>query len=509
MKFFTADKIRAADAYTIAHEPVSSVELMERAAQQLGRWIQLKYQKEIPFIFFIGPGNNGGDGWALARILSKKGYENISVCLLNISERLSSDSEKNRKRLLKETQVEIKEIDSPADFPPIGPNDVVIDAIFGSGLTRPVKGLAARLIKHINGSARSAVIAIDIPSGLFAGENSNNTGDIIRADTTLSFQFPKLSFFFAENDEYIGKWFVLPIGIHPKFIAHENTELNYIHEDEVGALIRPRKKFSHKGSFGHALLIAGSYGMMGAAVLAARAALRSGAGLVTSHVPRMAVDIMQSSVPEALLSIDESDIIFTAPPPPDKFTAVGIGPGLDQKTNTRKALTTLLRECKVPLVIDADALNLLSTLDNWQSSVPQGSVLTPHPKEFERLFGVFADSYSRMKAQVAFSKKMECTIVLKQAHTCITLPDGQVWFNTTGNPGMATGGSGDVLTGLITGLLAQGYPAGEASLLGVFAHGLAGDIACRDTHINAIIASDITDNIGAAFHVIEERKTKL
>lgn len=508
MKIFTSDKIRSADAFTIDHEPIASVMLMERAAGQLADWIISNVPREAPIKIFTGPGNNGGDGWAVSRLLSKRNYSNIELFHLKISENTSHDSEINRKRLLKESQVKIANIQSVKDFPIIKNNDYIVDALFGSGLSRPLDGLAAELVRYINRSEKRSVIAVDIPSGLFAENNSNNNDtNIIKANYTLTFQFPKISFLFPENSYYIGDWVILPIGIHADFIKNETTDFYYIQEDEIIKLIRERARTSHKGTYGHALLVAGSYGMMGAAVLAAKSSYRAGAGLVTTHVPRSGVDIIQSAVPESLLSIDPSDTLFTKCTIIEKYTAIGIGPAIGTNSLTKKALVEVLANAKVPVVIDADAINILSEIKNWRGSIPVNSIFTPHPKEFSRLFGNYSDSFTRLMAQVNFSKKNKCTIILKGANTCITTPEGKVFFNSTGNPGMATGGSGDVLTGLILGLLAQGYTPEHAAVIAVYIHGKAGDEYVKNQGQHSLIASDLIDNIGNIFNVLEKKKT--
>lgn len=505
MKILTADKIREADAYTIRHEPIASIDLMERAARQLLNFITKTCTPDDHFTIFTGPGNNGGDGWALTRMLWAEGFNKLEVYLLNISSKLSVDSDINRKRLAEQTKVPVYEINSPGDFPAIAPGDIVIDALFGSGLSRPLEGMAAELVNHINKHTSKAVIAIDIPSGLFSNGDAADAHPIaVKADITLSFQFPKLTFLFPEHAGYVGRWEVLPIGLHKEFISQVDTPYYYVTSEIIQQAFKPRGKFSHKGNYGHALLIAGSYGMMGAAVLAARAAVRSGTGLLTSHLSRLGVEIMQTAVPESLISIDESDLLFTEHPPLEKFTAIGIGPGLNQKPNTKKGLIALLKEVKVPLVIDADALNLLATVDNWPEMLPADAVLTPHPKEFERLFGAEDSSYSRVEVQRKFSKKHKVVIVLKGAHTCTTDTEGRAWFNSTGNPGMATGGSGDVLTGIILGLLAQGYIPADAARIGVFIHGKAGDIAAAIEGQTALTPSDMITTLGKAFHSIEK-----
>ncbi|HEX7584230.1 MAG TPA: NAD(P)H-hydrate dehydratase, partial [Prolixibacteraceae bacterium] len=359
------------------------------------------------------------------------------------------------------------------------------------------------IVRHINHSG-AKVIAIDIPSGLFGEDNSqNDLSDVIRASQTLTFQFPKLSFLFPENDLFVGDWEVLPIGLHPEAILQ--TESKYF--DLVGTFIsgtlKKRAKFSHKGTYGHALLIAGSYGKMGASVLSSKACLRAGVGLLTSHIPRLGYQIIQNSVPEAMTSIDPSDTVFSQLPELSQFSAIGIGPGLDKKPETQLAFKTLLQEKPVKLVIDADALNMLSANPEWYSLLPENTILTPHPKEFERLVGSSDNSYARMQKQVQFSMKYRIIVVCKGAHTCITVPDGSVFFNSTGNPGMATGGSGDVLTGIILGLLAQNYSQEEATLIGIFLHGLAGDLAAAEFGQQAMIAGDIIDQLGKAFLQLE------
>lgn len=509
MKVLTATKIREADAYTIEHEPIDSIDLMERAAEQLFRWISERYSIHENFLVFVGPGNNGGDGWALASMLWLAGHKSVTVYLLKISDNLSPDSQTNRSRLTKDTKVKVFEVQNKTDFPAIGNADIIIDGLFGSGLSRPLDNLSAELVSYLNGQNSQAVISIDIPSGLFSENNKGNSLENgIHANYTLSFQVPKLAFFFPENDRCLGEWQLLPIGLHPDFLKSVSTPYYYTGFDDVWPRIQVRKKFSHKGSYGHALLIAGSYGMMGAAVLAARSAVRSGVGLLTTHVPRLGVNILQTVVPESLLSIDESDLLFTEHPNLEGFSAIAIGPGINQKSNTRKGLLDLLKRVTQPLVIDADALNILSSLENWMELIPENSILTPHPKEFERLFGEYPDSYSRLEAQLSFSEKLKSVIVLKGANTCITVPEGEAYFNSTGNPGMAKGGCGDVLTGIILGLLAQGYSFSDAAIIGVYVHGMAGDMASGEMSETGAIPSDIVDNIGKAFNVLEKRKKK-
>jgi NAD(P)H-hydrate epimerase len=399
------------------------------------------------------------------------------------------------------------EIGDEDSLPQLKKNEVVVDGIFGSGLSRKVSGLPGRVIKHINAQA-GTVISIDIPSGLFGEDNSHNDYDsVIRASYTITFQFPFLSFFFDLHASFVGRWRVHDIKLHPKIIEETDCPYRTVEKDELRPLLPGRDKFAHKGTFGHALMISGSYGMMGAALLAGESCLRSGAGLVTVHVPRFGYSIVQTGFPEAIVSLDQSDILFSEPPDLAPYSAVGIGPGLGCKPNTAKGLRMLLEGAEVPLVIDADALNILSQHPEWLELLPEGSILTPHPREFDRLSGVSQNSYERHLKQRDFARRYEVIVVLKGAHTGIACPDGRYWFNTTGNPGMATGGSGDVLTGLITGLLAQGMPSLHAALAGVFLHGLAGDLAADAIGEEALIAGDLNLYLGEAFRELNNLLT--
>jgi NAD(P)H-hydrate epimerase len=384
--------------------------------------------------------------------------------------------------------------------------------LFGSGLTRPLDGLAAGIVQKINVvkishhptqsrvTTTNTVVSIDIPSGLMGEDNTGNISEnIIQANFTLTFQFPKISFFFAENEKYIGEWEVLPIRLHPDGIAETQTSFFFTEKEDINKIIQKRSKFGHKGIYGHALLIAGSFGKMGAAILASKACLRSGVGLLTTHIPHLGYSIIQTAVPEAMASVDQHDSIFTEFPDLSQFSAVGVGPGIDQKTNTKRALNELLEKSKLPLIIDADALNILAENKSWMERLPENSILTPHPGEFKRLVGDTQNSFIRIQKQMEFSEKYKIIVVLKGAFTSVSTPDGRLFFNSSGNPGMATAGSGDVLTGIILGLLAHGISPENAALAGVFLHGLAGDLASFQKSEFSLIASDIVEFLGEAF----------
>jgi len=500
MKILTTDLIREADAYTIANEPIKSIDLMERAATRLFEWIMANFPKHR-FAIFVGPGNNGGDGLTLARLLANNNCK-VRVFEVNFTDKRSENFKTNYNRL-KKAGIKIETISATDDFPELHDSEIVVDAIFGSGLSRAAKGLPASIIQKINNGI-NPIVSIDMPSGLFAEDNSNNVeSNIILADHTLTFQFPKLSFLFAENEIFVGEWHVLDIGLHADFIENVDTPYQLIELADIKSYIIPRTPFAHKGDFGHALLIAGSYGKMGACVLAARAVLRTGIGLLTVHVPSKGYEIIQTAVPEAMVSIDHDAKMFTCLPKLNNYNAIGIGPGLGVHKASHDAFLKLLK-INLPLVIDADGLNSIAKNPAWIKLIPQDSILTPHPKEFDRLVGESLNSYERLQKQIKLAKEIKSVVIVKGHFTAIAFPDGKVYFNTTGNPGMATGGSGDVLTGIILSLFAQGFLPDEVALTGVFIHGLAADMAVETVSQTALTASDIIDFLPEVFKMLED-----
>jgi NAD(P)H-hydrate epimerase len=502
MKILQSAQVKEVDSYTIENEPVLSINLMERAARQCSKWILEHIKKEQRVNIFVGPGNNGGDGLAIARQLADK-ERRVRVYLVKISDKLSTDAQVNLDRLKAQDQVEIYTIQEKDPLPEITEGGVILDGLFGSGLNRPLEGFPSDVVKHLNKQPVTR-IAIDIPSGLFGEDNSKNDYDsIFRASYTLTFQFPSLSFFYPENEMFVGKWFVLDIGLKQEKINDIDSPYFLVTEEIVRNSLIQRKRFAHKGNFGHVLLINGAYSKMGAAILAAKAALRTGSGLVTAHLPKCGYNIMQTAAPEVMISIDISDIIFSEVPDIQKFTNVGGGCGLGMKNNTQKALKNLITEEKRPLVLDADALNILGENKEWLNYLPKNSILTPHPKEFERLAGPTDNHYSRIELQREFAQKHGIILILKGGNTSIALPDGTCYFNVTGNAGMATAGSGDVLTGILASLVGQRYEPAMAAILGVYLHGLAGDIASEKQGQEALIASDIINSIGMAYKTIQ------
>lgn len=483
-KILSAAQIQESDKYTIENDGIASIDLMERASLQFVHAI-------VPFVhgkpaihIFCGSGNNGGDGFAVARLLKEKGCL-VHTYLLETGGKLSQDCQANHDRF-----DNVRTIENENDLPRIKIDDIVIDALLGTGLKRPAEGLLKTTIEYLNKSG-ARILSIDIPSGLPCDEKPFSD-TIVKACFTGTFERPKKAFFMNESAPYVGNWQVIHIGLNAGFMAQQESDFHYLTDEFFSGLILPRNKFSHKGTYGHGLLIAGSKGKIGSVVLASKAALRSGIGLLTTFLPECGYQALQTAVPEAMCLTDENHnhithlTVETA-----TFSAIGIGPGMGTEEGTKNALEQLFSAAQQPLVIDADALNVLAKNPDLLAKIPKNTILTPHPKEFERLAGKSADSFERLDLQVEFAKKHRCIVVLKDAITSIALPDGKVFFNTTGNPGMATGGTGDVLTGLITGLLAQGYTPENAALIGVFYHGKAGDAAALQVGENQMIASDL------------------
>ncbi|MDR0892575.1 MAG: NAD(P)H-hydrate dehydratase [Mediterranea sp.] len=503
MKIFPTHSIEELDAYTIEHEPIASIDLMERAATALTRIIAKRWTNETPVTVFAGPGNNGGDALAIARMLSEKGYK-VEAYLFNPQGKLSADCQTNKELLDLVPEVGFQEISTQFAPPTLTADHLVVDGLFGSGLNKPLAGGFAAVVKYINASA-ATIVSIDMPSGLMGEENTQNTkAHIVKADLTLSLQLPKLAFLFSENAEYVGEWQLVNIGLSQEAIEETETSYEIMEPDDIRWLIKPRDRFAHKGVFGHALLIAGSKGMAGASMLSARACLRSGVGLLTLHTPLCNNDILQSSVPEAMVETDLYEDFFGEATDTEHYQAVGIGPGLRQSEETKTAVLQQIQLCQAPMVIDADALNILANYPTALSHLPVGSILTPHPKELERLVGKCQDSYQRLTKARELAHTSRAHIILKGAYSTIITPSGKCYFNPTGNPGMATGGSGDVLTGVLLALLAQGYTAEEAAKIGTFVHGLAGDFARKKRGDISLLAGDIVESLSNAWQAVSE-----
>ncbi|HMK25240.1 MAG TPA: NAD(P)H-hydrate dehydratase [Chitinophagaceae bacterium] len=497
MKILSAEEIRRWDQYTIQHEPITSLDLMERAAGKAADWLEENGYVENTFSIFCGKGNNGGDGLVIARLLAEKKYP-VTVNILESGHKGTEDFQTNLARLHQHPEVDIRFIQTEDNFHELKKDEVIIDALYGSGLNRGVDGITAKLVDFINRSG-CEVISIDLPSGLFT-DRSSTGNTIIKAKHTLSFQCFKPAFLVAENADYIGEVSILDIGLHNDFYTSVQSAHELVDDTIIHTIYKPRNRFAHKGNFGHALLIAGSYGKIGAAVLSSKACLRSGVGLLSCHIPKCGYDILQSTVPEAMVMTDINSSFNTkVEEDMENYEAIGIGPGIGTASETKKLLKNLLDAYHRPVVLDADALNIISAEKGLSKSIPAGSILTPHPKEFERLFDETANDFDRIQLALQKAKELNCVIVLKGHYTLIAAPGGMAFFNSTGNAGMATAGSGDVLTGILTGLLAQSYSSIETAILGVYLHGIAGDLAAKNISMEAMVAGDIIENLGLAF----------
>ena len=499
MKIFTGNQIQELDKYTIEKEPISSIDLMERAAKALTNAITAAWPAAMPVVVFAGPGNNGGDALAVARMMAEKGYQ-VIVYLFNITGHLSPDCAVNKKRLIACKRIQqFIEVTQEFDPPVLDKSTLVVDGLFGSGLNKPLAGGFASLVKYINASSPE-VASIDVPSGLMTEDNTYNVrANIIRATRTFTLQQPKLSFLFPENQPFIGQLHVLDIQLSKEGIQKIEAQYTLVDEADVRSMCLKRDPFAHKGQMGNALLIAGSFCMAGAAVLAAKACLRAGAGKVTVNSPRRNINILQTAVPEAVVQMGSEETIFAEAVDTEDFQALGIGPGLGQSEQTAIALITQLRRSTCPIVADADALNILANHRAWMQQLPKGIILTPHPKEFDRMEGHSADSYERLAKARNLAERLQGYVIVKGHYTAICMPDGHILFNSTGNAGMATAGSGDVLTGIITGLLARGYKSREACIVGVYLHGLAGDLAAADLGEESLTAGDLIQYLPKAF----------
>lgn len=498
MKILTAQQLKEVDQVTTEVQSISSLELMEKASGACAEWIFKNYNNKHAFYVFCGPGNNGGDGLVIARILKSRLY-NVTVFITsNIA--YSDDFEQNFE-LWQRVSGKTISINNEDDFPDLSDEKIIIiDALFGSGINRPIKGIAADLIHYIN-AAKKEVISIDIPSGLYVDNNATNLHNaIIKSSHTLTLELPKLSLILPENKEFSGEMHIITIGLDKNAIEKQESKYEWITEEYFKDFLKKRNRFSHKGNFGHVKIVAGSKGKIGAAILASKASLRIGAGLVTAEIPSCGYDAMQSSIPEVMVVTNGKNFIKTRIDLNNHF--IGVGPGLDTNEETKTEILRLITRTNDPLVIDADALNILAENKEYWDKIPIYSVLTPHPKEWSRWIGNWNNDFEKLERTLKFAKQYCLYIVIKGAYTVTITPKGNLFFNSSGNPGMATAGSGDVLTGIITGLLSQGYTSGKASVLGIYLHGLAGDIAEKEKGEFSLIASDIIENIGNAYETL-------
>lgn len=499
MKIFTAQQIRECDQYTIENEPISSIQLMERAAEAFVYWISENCNNHRNFAIFCGPGNNGGDGFAIARMLCLKGFD-VDV-FVDSKAKFSDDANVNFKELKGISEVVIKSF-KDVDQYRFDSRTIIIDALFGTGLSRELKDDYKELIDHLN-TKSNIKISVDVPSGLFTDSISEEKVNVFKADYTLSFQFWKKSFLHPETGTYTGKVIVLDIDLSEEYISDTETSDFVIDDKIVERIFKPRNEFSHKGTYGKVTIAGGSYGKIGAAVLATQSALKMGAGLTFTLAPKCGYEILQTSCPEAMFIeggekyVDEFTI--------DETSVAGIGPGLGTTPETEKALLKFLKHYSKPLVLDADALNILAKDQKNVALIPKRSIITPHPKEFERLFGATKDSFDRVELGRKKANELQIYIVLKDHHTQIITPEGNVFYNITGNSGLAKGGSGDLLTGVLTSLLAQGYSEEDAALFGVWFHGKAAEVAAEKHSKEAMLPTDVINKFGNVFEELNRK----
>lgn len=497
MKIFSKDQIYEGDKLTAERQNITSTDLMERAGTQIFRWLDLRMQgAQVPIHIFCGIGNNGGDGLVLGRHLLTHGY-NAIVYIVNYSDKRSKDFLTNYERIKSVSKNWPIVIDDEDKFPIIGKDDIIVDAVFGIGLNRPAVNWVQHLFQHFKASG-AFTLSIDIPSGMYTDRVPDRAEGVVWANHTLSFQAPKLIFFLPETQQFTRNWEVLDIGIDPNYIRENKPEAELIGKAEVLSFYKPRDKFSYKNNFGHCMIIGGSYGKIGAPILSTKAVMAAGAGLVTAYIPKCGYTAMQSSFPEAMVLTDKNENEISKIDLPFQPDVIGIGPGLGTSDITSKGIKEFLEENKIPLVIDADLINILGASQELLTLVPANSVFTPHPGEFKRLIGEWKDDFDKLEKAKEFSKKYQSIVVIKGSNTMIIDRD-DLYINSTGNQGLATAGAGDVLTGIITGLIGQKYCPLQAAIFGVYLHGKSADLVVEETGYHSMIASDVIIGISHAF----------
>lgn len=505
MKILSTADIYKWEQATMKSQNLAPAELMERAADVLFHAIQQYIgERQASFVILCGFGNNGGDGLAVGRMLHTAGHI-VKIYLLTHTS-YSTENQINQERLYK-MEIPISPL-TPESFLEFPEKSILIDALFGYGLSRQLDDTWKVLIDQINTSS-NPVLSVDIPSGLFADKPTPIEAPIIQADMTYTFACPKLSLLFPKYAVFTGDFQVVDIGLDKNILDTLSTPYTYTQKEDIQVLVHPLKKFSHKGTYGHTYIIGGRYGSIGAIILASKAALKTGCGLVTAYIPACGYSILQSAFPEAQVQTAPLEThISMFPGQITDYDAIGMGMGMGTHPDTESALHQLFEEFKLtseipPLLFDADAINMLAKNPDWHMLIPSNSILTPHPKELERLIGSWADDFEKIERVRDWSRLYQQIVVVKGANSAIVLPDGTVHFNATGNPGMATAGSGDVLSGIITSLLAQRYAPADAALLGVYLHGLAGDLAAMSIHEKSIVATDIINHLSGAWQLLQ------
>lgn len=512
LPILTDQQVRTVERSMVAAGAVRSIDLMERAGAAVARRIlELEghgaFGSAPLYVVFVGMGNNGGDGLVVARLLHKSGR---SVRVILVQHRPTSSGDRamclDRATL---AGVPLEAMHAVEDLPFIAANEVLIDAILGTGADRPLEGSLLQLVDRLQ-DLPNRVVSIDRPTGTTIGPMSTTKNKCLRAQHTIVFQVPRPYLFHPGIGEAAGAWYVEPVGLDRVLLAQERPYAQWLEVEDIRAMVHPVRRFSHKGDRGHALLIAGSTGMHGAAVLATGGCARSGVGLFTVHAPMEALQALGTCWPDAMTCPDHGPASLRSWVDGNRATALGIGPGLGATERADTLLNEVIACWNGPLVLDADALNGLARHPDWLRRLPPITILTPHPKEMDRLLGMSSpDPEARFQRTRSFAHEHRCHVLLKGAFSVICTPDGEAIFNSTGNAGMAKGGTGDVLTGLLTGLLAQGYTAREASLLGCYLHGSAGDLAAQRLGTEAMRASDLVTDLPSAWgHLMDRDQNK-
>lgn len=505
MKILSSKQLYEADKITCKKQNITSIDLMERAAGYIFNWLHQRLQgAPVPIHIFCGIGNNGGDGLALGRMLVENGYT-VKIYVANFTDKRSKCFLINYDRFKNVSKKWPLLMTSEEDFPVIDTQDIIIDALFGIGINRPIKGWVKKLVQHIN-ATNAFKLSIDIPSGLSADDPLMDAEAVVKSNHTLTFQTPKLSFFLPETGPFVTYYEALNIGLDPEFIQNAPSFADVISKNEAQQLYRQRTKYAHKGNFGHVLIAAGSYGSIGAAILSSKACMRIGAGKTTAFIPECGYTAMQTAAPEVMVLTDIDKKILTNIEYSFEPQAIAVGMGIGTNLTTKKAIEALFIKATCPVLIDADAINCIAAHSDLLQVLPENAVFTPHPGELEKLIGVWDNDYDKLEKTKAFSKKHKAVVVIKGANTMVVSND-ELYINTTGNPGMATAGSGDVLSGVIAGLMAQGYDPLMAAVFGVYLHGSAGNIASQVIGFEAMIASDLIDTLGDAFIELFRKET--
>ena len=497
MKILSKEHIYQADQLTLKRQEMTSTELMERAATEVFNWMHSRLNGAPVLIHvFCGIGNNGGDGLVLSRHLVNHGY-NVTTYVVNCSNERSKDFLINYEKLRESSKKWPDLLKCESDFPDISPDDIIVDAIFGIGLNRPADKWIQRLFQHFR-TSKAFTLSIDMPSGLYTDRVPESEDAVVWSHYTLSFQVPKLVFFLPDTAKFVDRWEVLDIGLDQEFLNETQPIAEYIGKPEILPFYKTRNKFSHKGTFGHVLIVGGSYGKIGAVQLASRAALVSGAGLVSVYIPKCGYTAIQAAIPEIMVITDAVEHHISNIEVNLEFKAIGIGVGLGTHQDTVLAFGRFLSTQNNPMVVDADAINILAGNSKLLNHLPKLSILTPHPKELERLVGSWKDDFDKIEKVKKFSSKHNLIVVIKGFNTMIIYKN-DIFINSTGNPGLATAGTGDVLTGIITGLMAQGYEPLQSAVFGVYLHGKSADLLAQQMAFQSMTASDVIDGISNAY----------